>query len=79
MLALLELDVEEAVGCLLLLVDLGHHAVAGEDFAPVDEERDGRLLAQLHSFADDRVKLDRLEVVRDQEPIYQARKKGEKE
>ena len=68
MISLLELHVEEAIWAFLLLVDLGHHAVRRQDLAPVDEEGDGGFLAQAHSFADDRVKLDGLEVVWDQEP-----------
>ena len=67
-LALLELDVEEAVSAFVTLVDVGHHGVRGQNLAPIDKQRDRCLLPQRHPLSDDSVELDCLEVVRDQKP-----------
>ena len=68
MLPFFELDVEETVGGLAPLVDIGHHGIRGQDRLAVNEESYGLVLRQLHALADDGLELDRLEVARDQEP-----------
>ena len=72
-LALLELDVEEAVGAFITLVDVDHHGVRGQNLAPIDKQRDCRLLPQRHTLSDDSVELDCLEVVWDQKPSDKKR------
>ena len=75
-LSLLESDVEEAIGRLHAFVDVLHLGVTGEYLFVVDEESDGRLLAQLHALADDCVELNCLEVIGDQEPRETQGNKG---
>ena len=69
MLSLFELNVEEAVWALGALVDISHHGVRCENLAAIDEQSDGRVLPQTHPFTDNCMELNRLEVVRDQEPV----------
>ena len=67
MLTLLKTDIEEAVRALGPLIHIRHHRVRRQDLLAIDKKRDGCFFAQVHAFADDRVELNRLEVVRDQE------------
>ena len=68
-LSFFELNIQEAVSCLVPFVNIIHHGVWGEDFFSIDEESDGGFLAQAHSLADHLVELDRLEVLRDQKSV----------
>ena len=68
MLTFLELHVEETIRVLGSLVDIGHHRVRGQDRATIDKESDSCLFSQTHSFANDCMELNGLEVVGDQEP-----------
>ena len=68
MLALFEYNVQESVSLLASLVNISHHRICRQDLLAIDKQCDRCFFAEGHTFADDSLELDGLEVVGDQEP-----------
>ena len=74
MLSFFELDVKEAIRALVSLINILHHRIGGQNFLSIHEKCDGCLFAQAHSFSNNLMELNSLEVVWNQEPVTKQTK-----
>ena len=69
MLSFLKLDVKEAIRALVSLINILHLRIGGQNFLAIHEKCDGCLFAQAHSFSNNLMELNSLEVVWNEEPV----------
>ena len=69
MLSFLKLDVKEAISALVSLINILHLRIGGQNFLAINEKCNGCLFAQAHSFSNNLMELNSLEVVWNEEPV----------
>ena len=75
-LSFFELDVKEAIGALVSLINILHHRVRGQNFLAIHEKCDSCLFAQAHPLSNYLMELYSLEVIWNEEPGEEKDKNG---